>query len=1528
MDIRGHQRALQRLVEDYQVGRYTNQEFRSLVEGDVHPYAAENLSDDKPRVHVETRTNDQDRETVGHQPIAVIGMAGFFPGADSLDDFCCSLERQESLFTEAPRNHFADKTVQERRGAFIDDISTFDPELFNISAAEAEYLDPRQRLLLMSVWHTLEDACYLPARLDASRVDVYIAAEGAPYVPFLLQAEISPYAPIGMLAWSLANRISHTFKFSGKSLAIDTACSGSMVALQQAMESLRKNEAAYALVGAANLLFGDALRFSFHGQESLGIVGQIASCHPFQNEAKGFLPAECVMTVLLKKLSHAKRDHDHIHAVLLGAHVNHAGGYGAMTMPSADAQSDAMVTAYRDAGIDPGTVTYIEAHAASTVLADAEEIKAFKLGEKKLKRYFKSGESPPCAISTIKPNMGHANCASGLLSLLRVIHSFKIEKKLGIKNFVGYSDKIDLEKTRFYMTNETETWKRMTRTDGSDIPRRAAINNFGAGGVNAHLLVEEYRAHEPEPSPDTPEEKKVFFLPLSATHEEQLVAYAASLYHFLEERASRIHPDQLEYIYATSRSSLRHRVALRYKTLNELREKLKHYAESQGTKGYYFKGSSNHDKGSMEVFKKYQSLSDFLQTLTDDKDKSLLFDLWAHGIDQPVRHFFASRSRVAHPLPRYPFRMTSFWVKPSGRGRPLPDGSGKGEEDIPEEPGRPPATERRSIGKGMTSASREALLPSMLSYLKKMLAAQIQSPAEEIDEDAPLERYGIDSVFIQHMNAELENTFGTLPKTLFFECQTLRELGDCLVKDHAEQAASVWGLECRDGVRVADKSISESRFQAVHTPRSNEMNVASCPARLLHTERQNEEPIAVIGLSGRYPQAPDVDQYWNNLRKGKDCVTEIPESRWDYRGYYDPDPEQAKYGKMYCKWGGFLDGIEKFDPLFFNISPREAAAMDPQERIFLETVWAAMEDAGYTRACFKGAGDKRANTSVGVFVGVTTNSYDLLGAEEWLKGNPVMPMAAPWSIANRVSYTLNLKGPSMPVDTACSSSLVAVHLACESLRKGECEFAFAGGVNLYLHPSKFVGMCQIKMLSSRGRCHAFGVLGDGFVPGEGVGVLLLKPLRKAERDGDHVYGLVLGTAVNHGGKTNGYTVPNPLAQQEVIRTALERSQVDARAISYVEAHGTGTSLGDPIEIAGLTKAFESDTHDRKYCAIASVKSNIGHLESAAGVAGVTKILLQMKHKKLAPSLHMEDVNPGIDFDNTPFKPQRSLGEWRQPNMIVDGARVVLPRRAGISSFGAGGMNAHIVLEEYRDKRPLGQAATPARSHMILVSAKTKEQVNAYARRLLAFLEEEERNTNQTERITLADIAYTLQVGRDAMESRWAVIVKTKKELTAQLTAFANGEADHNGAYHGDVRSLRERARFFAENDETIHHVTSLFEKEKWNELAEFWVQGGEIDWTDLYKNPSARRVSLPTYPFAEKEYWLPQTDTEFGRPISSGREGGDVVLNQNAETNVRGGPRVFGQGEDLKERRCEKIIQDLQGGTLTIADAERLIRSI
>ncbi|MCX8131566.1 MAG: SDR family NAD(P)-dependent oxidoreductase [Clostridia bacterium] len=744
-------------------------------------------------------------------------------------------------------------------------------------------------------------------------------------------------------------------------------------------------------------------------------------------------------------------------------------------------------------------------------------------------------------------------------------------------------------------------------------------------------------------------------------------------------------------------------------------------------------------------------------------------------------------------------------------------------------------------------------------YFKELLSEVINLPAERIEADAPMEKYGIDSIMVMKLTNQLEKIFGSLPKTLFFEYQNIRDIAGYFMSSYRQQLSGLLGIE-QKAEAIMREAVEATAVTGPEKPAAESYRRLRFSPVRRKSEAKNDEStpdIAIIGISGRYPGAKNLREFWKNLRDGKDCITEIPKDRWDYRLYFAENKNEP--GKTYSKWGGFLEGVEQFDPLFFNISPREAELMDPQERLFLECVYETLEDAGYTRETLSMNQDMGLEGNVGVYVGVMYEEYQLYGAQETLRGRPVALYGSPASIANRISYFFNFHGPSMAVDTMCSSSLTAIHLACQSLQRGACELAIAGGVNISVHPNKYLLLAQGKFASSNGRCESFGQGGDGYVPGEGVGAVLLKPLYKAVSDGDSIYGVIKGTAINHGGKTNGYTVPNPNAQAGVIERAVKEAGVNPRVISYIEAHGTGTSLGDPIEIAGLAKAFGSYTRDKGFCAIGSAKSNIGHCESAAGIAGLTKVLLQMKYRQLVPSLHSKVLNPKIDFAGTPFIVQQVLSEWKRPIVEISGERREYPRIAGISSFGAGGSNAHVIVEEYTTESEAKTQImiTSHKPAIVVLSAKSEERLKEQVKRLLTALSEQ-----QLTDYSLADMAYTLQIGREAMEERLAVIIVSIKELEEKLNDYLDGRENIRELYRGQSKRNKETIGLLASDEDMEQIIEIWIRKGKFSKIAEFWVKGLNFDWNKLYGSLKPCRISLPAYPFEKERYWVPNAGEE------------------------------------------------------------------
>ncbi|MEO0835341.1 MAG: type I polyketide synthase [Cyanobacteria bacterium J06642_3] len=524
-------------------------------------------------------------------------------------------------------------------------------------------------------------------------------------------------------------------------------------------------------------------------------------------------------------------------------------------------------------------------------------------------------------------------------------------------------------------------------------------------------------------------------------------------------------------------------------------------------------------------------------------------------------------------------------------------------------------------------------------------------------------------------------------------------------------------------------------------------------SKLESLEQEKYEPIAVIGMDCRFPgRADNPDAYWEMLCQGVDGIVEVPPSRWDLDQYYDSNPDAP--GKMYVRYGGFVEDVDRFEPQFFGISPREAAAIDPQQRLLLEVSHNALENAGQSTTKLKGS-------KTGVFIGQCFDDYSRrsLNSGDPTRIDAFNSLGNTSSItAGRIAYVLGLQGATLQLDTTCSSSLVAVHLACQSLRNQELNLAIAGGVNLMLAPEVTIGFCRLKALSPDGHCKTFDASADGYVRGEGCGVVILKRLSDAIADSDNILAVIKGSAVNHDGQSNGLTAPNGNAQEAVIRAALDNAKVKSEDVGYIEAHGTGTSLGDPIEVLALSKVFEGNRKQK--LKIGSVKANFGHLESAAGIAGLIKVILSLQNKAIPPQLNYNRPNPYIPWDKLAVEVCDRFSQWNDETYI-----------AGVSSFGMSGTNAHLVVgnadisveaDEERGREGEGE------KNIYLLTLSAKSEVA-----LQAVIIKYQRYLSSSTSLQLGNICYTSSVGRAHYPYRWATTAQSIDELQQKLAA-ANG----------------------------------------------------------------------------------------------------------------------------------------------------------
>jgi thioester reductase-like protein len=919
---------------------------------------------------------------------------------------------------------------------------------------------------------------------------------------------------------------------------------------------------------------------------------------------------------------------------------------------------------------------------------------------------------------------------------------------------------------------------------------------------------------------------------ISAKCKESLKEYIRDITVFINNNDS-INLQELAYTLQVGREEMNERIAIVVSGFEELRNILSKYIQDEEHINNLYVGTSKKDKSNLVN-------TGEINRLIINRKLQEIAQKWVCGEETDWKLLHNNKKIKRISLPSYSFLKNRHWIEKS-----------KNKKHEESELNKNDNVDIINIDNNTINFDIKDLSKKFEEDLIKIVAIVLKMNEHEIDLDMEFSEFGFDSItFVEFSNLLNDKYKLNIIASTFYEHSILLSLLEYLMEEYENDLTSYYkdSLKKINNHIVTDNN-SESKNQ--------ETSISNIPT----------DDIAIIGLNGRYPMANNLLELWDNFVNAKDCVAEIPIKRWDYNKYYDPDKQ--KLGKSNCKWGGFLEDIESFDPLFFNISPIEARFMDPQERMFLETVHHTLEDSGYSRTRIE-------KSKVGVFVGVMYGEYQLYGVEEDLKGNPLSLGSSYASIANRVSYFYNLKGPSIALDTMCSSALTAVHLACESIYRGESEMAIAGGVNASLHPNKYLMLTQNGLASSDGKCHSFGDGGDGYVPGEGAGAILLKPLKKAKEDGDYIHGVIKGISINHGGRSNGYIVPNGTSQAEVITETIEKSEVNPRAINYIEGQGTGTPLGDSIEISSLSKAFKKYTKEKKYCPIGSAKSNIGHLESAGGIVAITKVLLQMKYKKIVPSLHSEKLNPNINFEETPFYIQHELTEWEQP--VIDGEKH--PRCAGINAFGAGGTNVHMIIEEYENEQ-LNYNIDKEEGTLVTVSARNKDRLKVYAKDLYKHLE------NNEEDIPVNNIAYTLQLGREAMEERLAVNVSNTKELIERLKEYCNGTKSKK-IYIGNSKKNKLQLKNMLYGKEKEEYINELIVNKDLDMLAQLWALGANINWDLFYKSIKYSLVSLPLYPFDKKSYWVPKA------------KGGNKV--ENIVENVV-------QIEELQNKKVENVNQ-------------------
>lgn len=1597
--------------------------------------------------------NHQSSEAGQKERVAIVGLSGKFPGAADANEFWQNIKNGVDSVTEIPENRWSikdhydqDRTAPEKTYSkwqgLIDDIEYFDPLFFNLSPREASYIDPQQRLFLEECWKTFEDAGFVPEEVMGTKCGVYVGAGEGDYIKRLKNETTMPYTLIGNSSAILSARISYLLNLKGPSMSINTACSGSLVAIHLAIQSILSGECKMALAGGVYLQTSEDL----HIQTSkAGMLSEDGRCKAFDQSGNGFVPAEGVGVVLLKKLSEAERDGDHIYAVIKGSAINQDGSTNGITAPSAESQRNLEIGCYQNFGINPEEISYVECHGTGTKLGDPIEIDALTGS---FNQFTKAKQF--CAIGSVKTNIGHALSAAGVAGVIKVLMAMKHGQLVPSLHFQTPNKHINFTDSPFYVNTELKEWKPVNGK------RIAAISSFGFSGTNAHLVLEDYPVSGKQSDNEPPA-----IIPLSAKSEKQLLTAVSDLKNYLGKKDYQL--DQISYTLQTGRRAHEFRVAFMAWDISSLEVLCLEFLEGKSSDQIFqnngeltsrSKNSSSDlntiarnwvegqvvdwkslyksipqkvslptypfekvrcwierkvEQVSQLVISKKVSESQENQEVIRENQSTKKQEQAFQSIDE-LKNFlrrelasvlFIEESKITDPKEfskigldsvvgvevvqkindHYKLQLEAqvFYDCPTIESlanllaESLSEGVTGSNKVAPERP--------VSNSKEYSAENKTAEYSELKKYLKEKLSSILFLDQHTITDRKEFSKIGLDSV----VGVELINSINTdydlaLEASCLYEYKNLQLLTEYIAEElgitdtidaigeqsnDAETVVtgsyqksvqntdelktflrtqlseilfldekkigdktkfSAIGLDSVVGVELVQKindqydtdieagslydytnlemlakylsgqlspvttvenkidstvgevkpekpvTIAESKHQVrlvsnpvlekteiksngkvqltdlssfvsvdksntskvklpeVHLNKPYQVNGSKVESKVVNQpdpeskaskeENLDSSEMAIVGLSGKYPESKDLEKFWKNLRNSKNCITEVPKERWDFNDYFSTD--KTDKSKTNSKWGGFIADADKFSPLFFNLSPREAENMDPQERLLLEVIWSTVEDAGYTPTVLN-------QKSVGVFIGNMINQYSLVPQDP--NQAAAILNNSNWSLANRLSFFYDFKGPSLVINTACSSSLTAIYMACESIKRGECQYAVAGGVNLNLHPSKWVGLSNGGMIGTEGKSQSLGS-GEGYVPGEGVGTVLIKTLADAIADQDHIYGVIKGGYINHGGRSTGFTVPNQEGQTTLATAALKDAGVSADQIDYIETASNGSQVGDPIEMRGLQQTFKDL---KKSIPIGTVKSNIGHCEAASGISQVTKVLLQYKHHELVPSINAEPLNPAIDLNESSFYVQNEIRKIEKEQSF----------NTLVNSFGAGGSNAQLVISKYLGltKKPVDRNI----SRLVVLSGEDQDALKRIAGNLVGYINKLSGDST----ITMEQLAYTLQVGRQPLECRMTLEAGNLKELSGLLKDYLSGKADSS-----KVQQSKELIEEQSEVDAgTLKELINQVNKGGFQSLIGTWLSGGIIDWKVFYGSDFPQKASLPTYPFKGESYW-------------------------------------------------------------------------
>ena len=1423
-------------------------------------------------------------------------------------------------------------TSRSKWGGFIGDVTQFDAAFFKIKEDDAIAMDPQQRILLELCQHLLDQAGYAAEEMSGTRTAVIIGATESPYVKRSWQrfdSEQLRHVIAGTIQNMLAARIADFYNLDGLAQVIDTACSSSLVSIHQGCELLRSGSTDAAICGGIELLLDPFLHVGF---SQSGVLSPTDRCHVFDEQAKGIVLGEGGGLVLLKRLKDARDAGDRIMAIVRGSAVNNDGRTVGLTVPNPVKQKAVIEQALADAKVSGDEISYLEAHGTGTLLGDPIEIQAATQAYRNdtdARGYCAVG-----SVKSNIGHLLHAAGIAGFIKVVQGLQHQQIPATLhcstphprfrfeetpfypvqgaqfweprhgrrlaGISSlgFGGCNCHMILEEApgnpqARRLSRPLTLFQRQTYW----LVDKERLLGGAVNSVNPSHTSERFLYDEPYIRDHEVKGKRIV---LGMTHLAMALRWGQEgrpLRQFLLLRPLEVVPErELEIRYSqvskkqgttfvceSGGSVEAGEVAtgryddeqLSRPTAIEIRPDLGMALDVKTLYARLSRSGIFHGVSLRTIVELYRNEEGILSRLEVNPE------LWAGRFEQFPVHpalldgaiagCLAALNTQESFIPLSVRSVTRFGPMPLqcySVARAIRQGNGFFEADINfyddagtclltmhgltcKSIGDPVIHEtsvKQSDGNSVSASTppvgvAKRAIVNALSYLTSHLESLLPDGIGTIDPNRNFLDLGISSNDLVLVAAKIANELGIeLYPTIFFEHPNLGSLVQYFENQFDNEIAAFSG----DVGGTRSKAGTDGGNNVwMTTSETKQVEISSPNSAIDIEESLGSKDIAIIGMAGQFAQSKDLDEFWKNLRAGKDLISEIPADHFDFQPWYDP--ENTRADSLYCKWGSFIDDVASFDADFFNISPREASVMDPQLRLLLQVMYRAAEDAGCPGSI------RGSNT--GVFTGVCFHDFH---QELDRQGKAVNPHdgtgTAATMLANRPSFYFNLKGPSLAVDTACSSSLVAIHQACRALQNGECETSFAAGVNLLLSSWHYRYFCSIGALSPTGRCHTFDASADGYVPGEGIAAVLLKPLDRALLDGDQIHAVIKGTAVNHGGYTPSITAPSVEMEAAVIKKAWKDAAINPATIGYIEAHGTGTKLGDPIEIEGLKQAFNSVDWTEGTCTIGSTKAHIGHTEGVAGIAGVIKAVLAMKHGEIPAMPGFAEQNPYINLSYSPLKINRTLETWPRP---VSGGR-----RAGVSSFGFGGTYSHVVLEEVPAKVPV--VNRPQLDELIVLSAAQEGQVRELAQGLLASI--------QDDSLSLADLAYTLQVGREQGACRFGVVVKSMAELRVALENFLSADVSAKS-----VEAKRDDKTAYPEDA-----LVGACQQRLLTQLLDGWKHGQSVPWEQLSRDEACRIVSLPGYPFLKERHW-PELDPEtpMNGPVSKADAQSHLVVSKD-----------------------------------------------